>query len=36
MVWVAASQTGDARPDGEAPVNLDGAVVGAGSLVLLS
>lgn len=36
MVWVAASQTEDAGPDGDTPVNLDGAVVGVGSLVLLS
>lgn len=36
MVWVAASQTEDSGPDGDAPVNLDGAVVDAGSRVLLS
>lgn len=35
-MWVAASQTENAGPDGDAPVNLDGAVVGAGSPGLLS
>lgn len=36
MAWVVASQTEDSPPDGDAPANLDGALVVAGSLVLLS
>lgn len=36
MAWVVASQTEDAPPDGDVPVNLDGALVTAGSPVLLS
>lgn len=36
MAWVVASQTEDAAPDGEEPVNLDGAPGVARSLVLLS
>lgn len=36
MAWVVASQTEDAQPDGDAPLNLDGAPVVAGSRVLLS
>lgn len=36
VAWVVASQTEDAPPDGDVPVNLDGVLVAAGSPVLLS
>ena len=36
MAWVVESQTEDSQPDGDTPANLEGALVVAGSLVLLS